>query len=524
EELKKMKSKQDSLKTPHGSPPSPPPPPPPSGASGASGTTRASDSTQDPLPPPPSPTTNPDDQSPGSAALGSSKTASTTAYTAWTTTTSRFEPSASSIPEDVFMHEESDFAAQDMVSDDEDIGSRHIPRVNLNQDWFKPLSEDERPATPEPAWSIPSSSLLVPIHNWASAIAFSYVPPPENSLLSQTGDIRVFIDWFCKKQGITELTPEHLEGLVYEVVKAFHPDVIHLQFQMEECHKLLTNQVDDRLLRYNVSRPLPLGGPPGQVTIQTEFFFNRDLDYLRFGSKGDRLALSITKMKAAYYPDVGLEQMVPDQMWIKEECMYDISATYGISHWWFKRQKIYNEHSETTNGRAIEYRAEFMHDYKILDSPRAVLFRDKYGMHMLMRFNEIHKFSDDTLQQIDEALDYWVKEFKVNKNNQVLNTSSGESSGTWKALLVEEYAKETTDFYGEPNDDIFSVASRTSCVVLPPHVPTISNIDAHVEGEQFHESKQSRNRFNTYAVRITWLIADMEDKYHGPSDTLHNPP
>ncbi|GJT57533.1 hypothetical protein Tco_0992587 [Tanacetum coccineum] len=219
EERKKMKSKQDSPKTPPGSPPPPPPPPPPSGASGASGTTGASDSAQDPLPPPPSPTPNPDNQSPGSAAPGSSKTAATTAYTAWTTTTSRFEPSASSIPEDVFMHEESDFAAPDMVSDDEDIGSRHIPRVNLKQDWFKPLSEDERPATPEPAWSIPSSSLSVPTHNWASAIASSYVPPPENSLLSQTGDIGVFIDWFCKKQGITELTPEHLEGLHMKFVK-----------------------------------------------------------------------------------------------------------------------------------------------------------------------------------------------------------------------------------------------------------------------------------------------------------------
>ncbi|GKF81056.1 hypothetical protein Tco_0239658, partial [Tanacetum coccineum] len=62
---------------------------------------------------------------------------------------------------------------------------------------------------------------------------------------------------------------------------------------MEECHKLLTNQVDDRLL-----------------------------------SKGDRIALSITKMKVAYYPDVELEQMVPDRMWIEVECMYDISATY----------------------------------------------------------------------------------------------------------------------------------------------------------------------------------------------------
>lgn len=32
------------------------------------------------------------------------------------------------------------------------------------------------------------------------------------------------------------------------------------------------------------------------------------------------------------------------------------------------------------------------------------------------------------------------------------------------------------------------------------------------------------NRVNTYVVRITWLIASIEDKYHGPSDTLHNPP
>ncbi|GJR71399.1 hypothetical protein Tco_0083764 [Tanacetum coccineum] len=454
EERKKMKSKQDSPKTPPRSPSLPPPPPPPSSASGASDTTRASDSAQDPLPPPPSPTPNLDNQSPGSAAPGSSKTSATTAYTAWTTTTSRFEPFASSIPEDVFMHEESDFAAPDMVSDDEDIGIRHIPIHNLKQDWFKPLSEDERLATPEPA---------------------CYVPPLENSLLSQTGDIRVFIDWFCKKQGIIELTPKHLEGPAYEVVKAFHPDVIHLQYQIEECHKLLTNQVDDRRL-----------------------------------SKGDRIALSIRKMKAAYYPDVGLEQMVPDQMWIEVECMYDIFRTYGISHWWFRRQKFYiDRHSAETNRRAIvwthmrilsvvsidvfliygydymkqivlrrsdnqEYTItendfkdlypsdfedmyllnlqghlnhlpprdrkilssavnlwirnleatglEFMHDYKILDSPRDVLFRDKYGTQMLMRFNEIHKFSDGTLQQIDEALDYQVKEFKVNKNNPALNT------------------------------------------------------------------------------------------------------
>ncbi|GKC68555.1 hypothetical protein Tco_1101153 [Tanacetum coccineum] len=157
-ERTKKKSKQDSLKTPPGSPPPPPPPLPPSGASRAFGPTRTSDSAQDPPPPPPSLTTN----------------------------------------RDVLMLEESDFEAQDMGSNDEDSGSRHIP------------------------------NLPVPNNNWASAIASSFVSLSENSLLSQIGDIRVFIDWLCKKQGIIELTPKHLEGHAYEVVKAFHPDMIHL--------------------------------------------------------------------------------------------------------------------------------------------------------------------------------------------------------------------------------------------------------------------------------------------------------
>ncbi|GJZ37707.1 hypothetical protein Tco_0583898 [Tanacetum coccineum] len=171
EERTKKKSKQDSPKTPPGSPPSPPPPPPPSGASGASDTTGASDSAQDPPPSPPSSTTNQGNQSQSFAAPGSSKTTASTKYTAWTTTTSRLKPATSSIPEDVLMHEESDFEAQDKGFDDEDSGSRHIPKVSPHQEWFKPLFEEERPATSEPAWSIPSSSLPIPNNNWAFVLA-----------------------------------------------------------------------------------------------------------------------------------------------------------------------------------------------------------------------------------------------------------------------------------------------------------------------------------------------------------------
>ncbi|GJX83315.1 hypothetical protein Tco_0332796 [Tanacetum coccineum] len=75
---------------------------------------------------------------------------------------------------------------------------------------------------------------------------------------------------------------------------------------MEECHKMITDQIDwanpeGDQVRIDISKPLPLSGPPGHVTIQTQFFFNKDLDYLRYGSKGSIQALLISKMKAARY-------------------------------------------------------------------------------------------------------------------------------------------------------------------------------------------------------------------------------
>nr|GEV43191.1 hypothetical protein [Tanacetum cinerariifolium] len=456
----------------------PPPPPPPAGPSRASRAPRASRSAQMPPSPPLPSSTNQESPSKGSAAPSPSKTDASAEYQAWTTTDIRLMSSISLTPADLEMDEDMALDEQVQSSDNEDIGSAHIPT---------------------------------------------------------TSDIATFMDWFCKRRGITELKPQDMEGPTYEIVKV-HPDVIHLQYQMEECHKLLTDSVDNLILRHNVNKPLPLGGPPGHVTIQSDFFFNKDLEYMRYGSKGCRPALSISKMKASYYPDAGLEQMVPDQFWIEEECKYDIAVVYGISHWWFQRQRFYidrhtsegdrsavrthmrilsvvrievfsmygydymkkivlchadlNEHvipeqdfkylypsdfedlyllnlqghlnhlppkdkkilttavNQWTRQLVIRQRVEdfqlrhesyqtqvnltrpqwtatgfeYKHDYTVIQSPRAVIFRDKYGVHMMMHVNEIHKFSNGPLHQIDEALDYRVKEFRINRLNPGLNT------------------------------------------------------------------------------------------------------
>ncbi|GJR73491.1 hypothetical protein Tco_0085856 [Tanacetum coccineum] len=104
---------------------------------------------------------------------------------------------------------------------------------------------------------------------------------------------------------------------------------------MEECHKMLTAQVDwmnpeGDQVRIDVNQPLPLGGPPGH---------------------GSNHALSISKMKAASYLDFGLELLVPKQIWIDDVCTYDISAKYGISYCWFNRQKFYIDRQDSPSRR-----------------------------------------------------------------------------------------------------------------------------------------------------------------------------
>ncbi|GJX95744.1 monodehydroascorbate reductase [Tanacetum coccineum] len=260
DEARRKKRKRRALpKTPPGSPPSQPPPPPPlAGVFGALGNSGASRSTQLPQPPP--------------LPTGASGSA----------------------------------PQQDTRND-------QIPEADTRKDWWKPLPEEERPGTPEPAWTILHSNVSDVENNWASALASSYEPPTENSLLAKTGQ-------------------------AYEVVKVFYPYIIYLQFLMEECHKMLTDQVDWANLegdqvRINVHRLLPLSGPPGHVTIQIEFFFNKDLEYLRFGNKGSMPILSISMMKATGYPDFGLQLLLSEQIWIEDVCTYDISAKYAYSRY-----------------------------------------------------------------------------------------------------------------------------------------------------------------------------------------------
>nr|GEY16128.1 hypothetical protein [Tanacetum cinerariifolium] len=329
--------------------------------------------------------------------------------------TQKLSPTDSLIQDDT-IHDE-----QVHLSDDEDSGNNYLQKADSRKDWQKPLPKEERPATLELAWTIPSSNVSDVENNWATALVLAYETPAENSLLAKTRDMTNFLNWYCQQVDKTKLTQADLEGKAYEVVKAFYPDVIYLQFQMEEY-----------------------------------------LEYLRYGSNGSSPALSISKMKVASYPDFGLKLLMSEQIWIDDMCTYDISAKYGFSHWWFNRQKFYiDRYDSLPRQKEVRSHMRFLSVVRIkaylrygdfedlnllllqghlghlpgsdkqmlstavklwtrtlvirqlVEDFQLVVFPIKNNKRKIMRFNEIYKFSDGTLTRILEALAYRVKEFKI---------------------------------------------------------------------------------------------------------------
>nr|GEW21021.1 hypothetical protein [Tanacetum cinerariifolium] len=240
------------------------------------------------------------------------------------------------------------------------------------------------------------------------------LPPAEDSLLAQTGDMAMFMDWFCKRQGITKLKPQDLEGPAFKLFKVFHPNVIHLQYQMEQCHKLLTDSVDDSIIRHNVNKPLPLGGPPGQVIIQSDFFFNKDLEYLRYGS---RPALSISKIKATYYPNVVLEA-VRTHMRILSFVIIKVFSMYGYDY--MKKIVLCRADLKEHIIAKRDFKYLYPSDFEAL----YLLNLQGHLNHLPRKDTKILTTAVNlwTRHLIDEALDYRVKEFKVNRMNPGLNT------------------------------------------------------------------------------------------------------
>nr|GEX15126.1 hypothetical protein [Tanacetum cinerariifolium] len=92
------------------------------------------------------------------------------------------------------------------VYNPEDTDSAHLSKTKQRTEWFKPIPDNDRPAISEPAWVIPTSHIPDVANNWANNLASTYQAMAKNSLLAKTGDMRMFMHWYCQNMGKIKLT------------------------------------------------------------------------------------------------------------------------------------------------------------------------------------------------------------------------------------------------------------------------------------------------------------------------------
>ncbi|GKF57682.1 hypothetical protein Tco_0171219 [Tanacetum coccineum] len=117
-----------------------------------------------------------------------------------------------------------------------------------------------------------------------------------NDVMGLVVDFTKFTNNWLKKDKIMKAD---LEGLAFKLLNGKHRNYIDLEYNMEQCYLALSDQLDwvnpeGDIIPHEISKPLPLHGAPGSLTIPVDFFFNKDLNYLTNGNVEKKYATSLT--------------------------------------------------------------------------------------------------------------------------------------------------------------------------------------------------------------------------------------
>nr|GEW34383.1 hypothetical protein [Tanacetum cinerariifolium]GEW36854.1 hypothetical protein [Tanacetum cinerariifolium] len=211
-----------------------------------------------------------------------------------------------------------DDAGDDVANDDNPPQDTSEPktRKTLNPYWFKqPL----RPPTPNPEWNKCHVVLDQPTQPWFNQmVSASKDPLTFNDLMATFID---FSKYILNGLKIKNLTRDILLGPAFNLLKG-------TCFSKGDHYP------------FDISKPLPLQGPPSHRTVAADYFFNNDLEYLKTSDLEVTYTTSIMKTKVVWYKIKGTEDMVPT-LWSTIKHAYDKDALMGIKHWGERRKLWY---------------------------------------------------------------------------------------------------------------------------------------------------------------------------------------
>ncbi|GKC49632.1 hypothetical protein Tco_1072377 [Tanacetum coccineum] len=291
-------------------------------------------------------------------------------------------------------------------------------------DWFQ---KPAKPLTPDRDWNKTLLANHGPIQPWISTLARNEDPRELfNELMDTPLDFSAFV---LNRLKVYTLTPELLAGLTFELMKGSCKSLVELEYFLEEVYKATTDQLDWNNLEgqqypHDLRKPLPLiPNSRGRRVIPFDHFINNDLAYLSGGVSSRTYATLVRKTKAADYGHIKwIEDLVPNTMWINMESARDVYSRHKIIaitkltivEWhnykhldWITVRR--DDDKLYTFKKAITRDFAFKTSKTSYSNPRGFIYQNKDKKNRLMRIDELHKFSDGTLNDVRYALDDILK-------------------------------------------------------------------------------------------------------------------
>nr|GEV10247.1 hypothetical protein [Tanacetum cinerariifolium] len=355
-----------------------------------------------------------------------------------------------------------------------DTGAEDQPIVQSSQhpEWF---SQQQKPPSSNHEWNKTVPAIYGSIQLWISELAKqSDTRSSFNELMDTPLE---FSNFLINRLKVDTLTPKLLAGPTYELMKGSCKSLVELEYHLEEVFKATTDQLDwvnleGQQYPHNPLKPLPLiPNNQGRRVIPFEYFINNDLEYLRGGASSRKYTTSIMKTKTADYGHImWIEDLKRQQFygfainWESARDVYskrriiavtelkivewhsykhldwitvrrDDDKIYKFKEGNFKRLRIQDiedmllplrrmedlqlgveSHQKKLNlTKPDSYRSDLKHkeSYTAYSNPWGFIYQNKDKKNRLMRIDELHKFSDETLTDVCTALDDRLKGIRM---------------------------------------------------------------------------------------------------------------
>nr|GEV28618.1 hypothetical protein [Tanacetum cinerariifolium] len=258
-----------------------------------------------------------------------------------------------------------------------DADDQPIVQSSQHPEWF---FQPQKPPTSDCDWNKTLPAVYESIQPWISELAKQADSRSSfNELLDTPLDFSNFI---MNRLRVNTLTPELLAGPTYELMKGSCKSLIELEYHLEEVYKATTDQLDwvnpegdlKRLRLQDIEDMLLLlvQGKLSNLTVEERFAFNVSL--------------------RMFTRSIVIQRRVED-------------LQLGV--------ESYQKRLNLTKPDTYRFDLKQREAYTAYSNPRGFIYQNKDKKNRLMRIDELHKFSDETLNDVRTALDNRLKGIRM---------------------------------------------------------------------------------------------------------------